>query len=339
MHLASDHIVLPLRRPLGELPPFFPGIVGLIILSAIALPASWFVKDLNQFFWHWFVLHTAWILPLLVLLSHLKRVRPYDLVIFPSSPRCCVRRGSLLVNSFYASNLFVALTKFVGASLHLGHIFMAGPRRALEERVRATEVLNRYILFGRAGSAPPEPRDLVYLPGRFAHWLLEGGPDAVHLDHERLVLRAIPREASVLFGSLAFFVWMYLFGPIVLVFFGHAISHGVLIGIVGLAGWTYRLEHRPRLLTLLASRKTVVLTERNGAERTIVLDDNPFWPDATSYEGSRTFVNFIDGKRKYVVVDSPGDPEAHGFFAEEIELLGAYLGLPPRPPDRRDWTR
>lgn len=329
--IASDRIAIPIQR-FGSRPLFF-GMVGLAFMSAIALPFVWFTPEFRPVFWSWFVPHLAWTFALLLLLSHLLRIRSYDLVIFPSSPCCYVRKGSLVVNSFYETSPFVSDGTRVASGVHLGVVLLAGPKSGATQRIRAAAVLNRYVLFGHGSTSSPQPRSLFYVPGRFARWIIEG-PNAVHFDQDKLVLR-IRKKTDFAFGFvlLSFFTWMFLVGPLVYSVVSRALGHGVLVATVGLSVLAFRLEDFPGSLTLLASRRTVILRRRFGAERTIHLDENPFWPSTSSFEGDRSMVYFLDGRKRYLVALEATEGN---LFEEEIDALGAYLGLPPRPPDRRD---
>jgi len=125
--------------------------------------------------------------------------------------------------------------------------------------------------------------------------------------------------------------WLCLSGPIVYSVVSPLAGHALTVAIVGFWGLTCWLENRPRLLTFVAAEKTVVFTERSGAESAMVLAENPSVIESVEHTGYLYFAG--ERGRRYKIAVSHSDDD----FDQLIGFLGDYLGL-PSGPTRRDST-
>jgi hypothetical protein len=318
-----DQIVLPLAPPM-EIAPFTIGIVCIAISSIAAIALSSLLAGFRSLI-PWFLIHTAWLLPLLVL-ERRRRQQRHELLLFPSSARCRLRKGPLILESFHDRSLFVPLTRHLGIAPHLGHLLVRKTSADNESKMSVARILNRYILFARGsraaelGSAPPVPGDL-------AGWLFGDTVDCLRLDGDALVVRARPTDVWH-FGAFFFWSCMYYFGPLLGGAFPRlwALSHGGLLVVASLTIWWYRWEHRPRLITLRGGKREVLVQERNGLQRAFPVEGKVFFPHGEDGSTSLRFVepNAPNGRRNtYRLAVVPADEAT---FEHQIALLHAYLG-------------
>jgi hypothetical protein len=331
--VGSHGIVIPLLAPARENDwSLLVKVVAVCAAAAIALSGA--IASVRPALL-WYLLHSAWFLPLLLLAAYRVRVRQ-ELLIFPSSLRCRVRQGTLAVETFHRS-LFVADSERIGLTLHLGLRLVGRVQGSADKLAAAAKILDRYVLFAGpgepAGSPTPHP-----LPGPLARELLdrflarEGG-------HDRIVLRVLPYGLSGVIAGVLLVVWIYLLGPLLCVFAAPMthLGHMGSLALTALAVLGYWWEYRPRLVTLLAGQRAVLFRRRSGTEETVALTSNPFF-----YEGleGRSTLRFVrppaapGGRQKaYPLVDTPGEDD---YFDDEIDALGEFLALPPRPPEWRN---
>lgn len=297
-------------------------IVG--VCSAVAIAATAVHPPFNAFL-PWFVIHTTWILTLLAFADYRSRRRA-KLTIFPSSTRCQVIVGPLVIESFHDRNLFGAFPKRdIGITPHVGHLLLMRTKGTIDDRGAAAAVLNRFALFGLADAAPVDPGPI--LPGRFVRWILEN-TDCIRLDLQRLTFRTLPVGAWIA-GAIFTWLWLYMLGPALvgLEVLPWRVSHLVMVAISAATILWYRWEHRPRLVTLFGGRGTVSTVERSGVERSHPTTVDSFVPEGEDVRASLRFVEPGDGrssKRKaYRIAVAASDAER---FEEPIWYLGRYLG-------------
>jgi hypothetical protein len=335
--VGSDRIVIPLLASARE-NDWSLLVKILAICSAAAIVVSGAVTSVRPAL-PWYLIHSAWFLPLLLLAAYRARVRQ-ELLIFPSSMRCQVRQGTLLVDTCHRS-LFVADSDRLGLTLHLGLRLVGKVQGSAEQLAAAAKILDRYILFASPTAQPADSTRPRPLPGPLACELLDRFL-ASEVGDDRMVLRVLPYGLSELIAGVLLGVWIYLLGPLLCVFAAPMtlLGHMGSLALTTLAMLGYWWEQRPRLVTLLAGRRAVLLRQRSGAEETVALTTNPFF-----YEGleGRSTLRFVrpaaspGGRQKaYPLVDIPGEDD---LFDDEIDALGEFLGLPPRPPEWRNGGR
>jgi hypothetical protein len=329
--IESDRIILPLRGPTGSMGRFTLSIwcFALSSAGAIALTA------LNATFrpsLPWFLIHTAWVLPVLLFAAHRTRLLQ-EMIVFPSSPRCQVRRKTLMVESFHHRNLFIATPRNIGHTPHVGHLLLKKARGTFEQKSAAAALLNRYVLFGARNGESEGSDGRPIFPGPFVRWLLEE-TDCTQLGADRLVFRVLPVGAWFV-GPLFGWAWLYFVGPglVALELVLWPVSHAVMLAIaVSSVGW-YVWENRPRMVTLLGGKRAVVITGRNGTQRTDALENARFSPEGEDGSTSLRFMERLQSSRvQYRPYRIAVAASANDEYEEEVEFLARYLDVPVHYP-------
>jgi hypothetical protein len=222
------------------------------------------------------ILHSVWLLPLLWYAG--RRVQQ-ELVLSPSSPRCSIRHGPLLVASWHLG-LFFTGDHHLGLSLHLGVRTVRKTRGSSDDLARAAHTLNRYILFGAASASSTESSDGAVLPGALARAILDSFR-TLELDADKLVVRGISYEILSGIAASLLAAWMFGLGLMTAAAFPRLelASHVILLALAALAIGSYWWEQRGPRVTLLAGRRTVEIRNRAGRKEMLVLERNAFLPE------------------------------------------------------------